>query len=152
MHELPKVRSQGNPKHLNIPNYAHFVPCTFSFSPVSAQVQVVPFLEYEKRWWGLYVLLVDFVPTAFVFYCICNICSFFLTVEPPLRKRHFLSKPDQDLVCRRFKNRVKFVSANSFVCGSYLSLGSFLNRFPLYIIKREKIAFPYFTTFLREFL
>ena len=67
--------------------------------------------------------------------------ALFLTVEPPLRKRHILSKPDQDLVCRRFKNRVKFVSANSFVCGSYLSLGSFLNRFPLYIIRREKLRF-----------
>ena len=100
-----------------------------------------------------------------VLYFACRFCTygfcillylqhllFFLTVEPPLRKRHFLSKPDQDLVCRRFKNTVKFASANSFVCGSYLSLGSFLNRFPLHIIRREKIAFPYFTTFLREFL
>ena len=77
MHELPSVRSQGTLTHLNILHYADFVPCTFSFSSVRVQVQAVPFLVYEKRRWGLYVLLLDFVPLAFVFDCICNIWSFF---------------------------------------------------------------------------
>ena len=51
-----------------------------------------------------------------------------------------------------FKNKVKFVSVNSFVGGSYLSLGNFLNRFPLHIIRRENIVFPYFTSFPVNFL
>ena len=55
------------------------------------------------------------------------------------------------IVGELFKNRVKFMSVNSFVGGSYLSLGTFLNRFPLHIIKRENIVFPYFTSFSREF-
>ena len=55
------------------------------------------------------------------------------------------------IVGELFKNRVKFMSVNSFVGGSYLSLGTFLNRFPLHIIRREDIVFPYFTSFSREF-
>ena len=43
MHELSSVRSQGTLVHLNILHYAHFAPCTFSFSSVSVQVQVGPF-------------------------------------------------------------------------------------------------------------
>ena len=39
------------------------------------------------------------------------------------------------------------MSANSFVCGSYPTSGTFLNRFPLYIIRRENSVFPYFTSF-----
>ena len=33
------------------------------------------------------------------------------------------------------------------VCGSYLSLDIFMNRFPLHIIRRENSEFPYFTSF-----
>ena len=33
------------------------------------------------------------------------------------------------------------------VCGSYLSLAIFMNRFPLHIIRRENSGFPYFTSF-----
>ena len=33
------------------------------------------------------------------------------------------------------------------VCGSYLSLGIFLNRFPLHIIRRENSEFPCFSSF-----
>ena len=47
IHELP--RSQGTLIQLNILHYARFVPCTFSFSSVGVQVQVVPFLVYEKK-------------------------------------------------------------------------------------------------------
>ena len=39
---------------------------------------------------------------------------------------------------------MKFVFANSFLCGSYLSSGTFLNRFLLLIIRRENSVFPYF--------
>ena len=39
------------------------------------------------------------------------------------------------------------MSANSFVCGSYPTSGTFLNRFPLHIIRRENSVFPYFTSF-----
>ena len=35
---------------------------------------------------------------------------------------------------------------------SYLSLGTFLNRFPLQMIRRENSAFPYFTLFPVNFL
>ena len=66
IHELP--RSQGTLIQLNILHYARFVPCTFSFSSVGVQVQVVPFLVYEKRRYSLYVLILDFVPLALVFY------------------------------------------------------------------------------------
>ena len=45
----PSVRSQGTLRHLNILHYADFVPCTFSFSSVGVQVQVVPFLAHVKR-------------------------------------------------------------------------------------------------------
>ena len=43
LHELSSVSSQGTLPHLNILHYAHFAPCTFSFSSVSVQVQVGPF-------------------------------------------------------------------------------------------------------------
>ena len=56
------------------------------------------------------------------------------------------------IVGELFKNRVKFMSVNSFVCWSYLSLGTFPNRFPLHIIRRENIVFPYFTSFPVNFL
>ena len=154
MHELPSVRSQGTLTHLNILHYADFVSCTFSFSSVRVQVQAVPFLVYEKRRWGLYVLLLDFVPSAFVFDCICNICSFFFDPRTDSSKNDifFLNLTKIEcIVGELFKNRVKFMSVNSFVCWSYLGLGTFLNRFPLHIIKRENIVFPYFTSFSREF-
>ena len=78
-----------------------------------------------------------FIHWAFVFYCIFFILNLTKT---------------ECIVGGLFKNRVKFVSANSFVCGSYLSFGTFLNRFPLYIIRREESVFPYFTLFSVNFL
>ena len=42
--------------------------------------------------------------------------------------------------------------SSSFVCGSYLSLGIFLNRFPLHIMRRENSVFPYFSSFPMNFL
>ena len=56
------------------------------------------------------------------------------------------------IVGELFKNKVKFVSVNSFVCWSYFSLGTFLNRFPLHIIRRENSAFPNFASFPGNFL
>ena len=81
--------SQGTLLHLNILHHAYFVICTFSFSSVNVQVQAEPFHEYGKRQKGLYVLLLDFVPSAFVFYCICNICYFFLNVKPTVKGMTF---------------------------------------------------------------
>ena len=37
------------------------------------------------------------------------------------------------------------------VCGSYLSLGIFMNRFPLHIIRRENSEFPCFASFPANF-
>ena len=37
----------------------------------------------------MYVLPVGFVPSAFVFLCICNICCFFFTLEPTLVETTF---------------------------------------------------------------
>ena len=54
-----------------------------------SELKVVPFLMSGERWKGLYVLLLGFVPSAFVFYCVCNICSLFLTVEPTLQETTF---------------------------------------------------------------
>ena len=156
MHELPSVRSQGTLTHLNILHYADLVPCTFSFSSVRVQVQAVPFLVYEKRRWSLYVLLLDFVPLAFVFDCICNICSFFFfdpRTDSSKNDIFFLNLTKIEcIVGELFMNRVKFMSVNSFVGGSYLSLGTFLNRFTWHIIRRENIVFPYFTSFPVNFL
>ena len=143
MHGLPSVRSQGTLRHSNILHYADFVPFTVSFSSVGFQVQVVPFLVYEKRRYGLYVLLLDFVPSVFVFYCICNIRSFSKRrTDSKENDFFFLNLTIIDcIVGGLFKNRVKFVSANSFVCGSYVSLGTFLNRFPLRTKRREHSIF-----------
>ena len=95
-----------------------------------------------------------FIPWAFVFYCICNICSFFSRWTDSWGNDIFILNliKTECIVGGLFKNRVKFVSANSFVCGSYLSFGTFLNRFPLYIIRREESVFPYFTLFSVNFL
>ena len=54
-----------------------------------SELKVVPFLMSGERWKGLYVLLLGFVPSAFVFHCVCNICSLFLTVEPTLQEATF---------------------------------------------------------------
>ena len=140
--------------HLNILHYADFVSCTFSFSSVRVQVQAVPFLVYEKRRWSLYVLLLDFVPLAFVFDCICNICSFFFDPRTDSSKNDifFLNLTKIEcIVGELFMNKVKFVSVNSFVGGFYLSLGTFLKRFPLHIIRREKHCVSLFHIVFREF-
>ena len=94
-----------------------------------------------------------FIPWAFVFYCICNICSFFSRWTDSWGNDIFILNltKTECIVGGLFKNRVKFVSANSFVCGSYFSFGTFLNRFPLYIIRREESVFPYFTLFSVNF-
>ena len=99
-------------------------------------------------------LLLDFVPSAFVFYCICNICSFVKRRTDSWENDIFflnLTKIEY-IVGELLKNRVKFASASSFVCGSYLSLGIFLNRFPLHIMRRENSVFPYFSSFPVNFL
>ena len=44
---------------------------------LGSELKVVPFLMSEERWKGLYVLLLGFVPSAFVFYCVCNFVLFF---------------------------------------------------------------------------
>ena len=90
----------------------------------------------------MYVLLIGFVPSAFVFYSICNICSFFFCLK-------IYSRGDEIffLNLTKLKCIVKFLCASSFVCGSYLSLGIFLNRFLLHLIRKENSLFPYFISF-----
>ena len=155
MHELPSVRSQGTLIHLNILHYAHFVPWSVSFSSVSVQVQVLPFLLIRKRRWGLYVLLMDFYTLGFyIILYLQHLFFFFCRWTDSWGNDIFILNltKTECIVGGLFKNRVKFVSANSFVCGSYLSFGTFLNRFPLYIIRREESVFPYFTLFSVNFL
>ena len=83
------------------------------------------------------------LPSVFVFYCICNIRSFSKRrTDSKENDFFFLNLTIIDcIVGGLFKNRVKFVSANSFVCGSYVSLGTFLNRFPLHTKRREHSIF-----------
>ena len=64
------TRDSYTPKDSSL---CRFCALHVQFSSVGVQVQVVPFLVYEKRGKGVYVLLLDFVPSAFVFDCICNI-------------------------------------------------------------------------------
>ena len=61
---------QGTLLRLKILHYADFVLCTFSLVQLASKFS---FLVHEKRGKGVYVLLLDFVPSAFVFDCICNI-------------------------------------------------------------------------------
>ena len=71
LHELPSAtRDSSTPKD---PSLCRFCALHVKFSSVGVQVQVVSFLVHEKRGKGVYVLLLDFVPSAFVFDCICNI-------------------------------------------------------------------------------
>ena len=103
----------------------------------------------------MYVFLLDFVPLAFLFDCISNICFFIFNrrVDSWKNDIFFLNLTKIEcIVGELFKNKVKFVPVNSFVCWSYLSLGTFLNRFPLHIIRRENSAFPNFASFPVNFL
>ena len=95
-------------------------------------------------------MLLDFVHLALVFY---NVSAAFV----PLFFNHRTDSLGSDIfflnlnkieciVGEPFKNRVKLV------CRSYLSLGTFLNSFPLHMIRRENSAFPYFTLFPVNFL
>ena len=68
---------------------------------------------------------------------------FFLTVEPNLEGNDIFKTKIECIIDEPFKNIVKFVFANSFLYGSYLSSGTFLKRFPLLIIRRENSVFPY---------
>ena len=111
-----------------------FVPCTSSFSSVRVRVKSCA-VSHERRTLKRFVCFSSRFCTfgLCILLCLQHLFSFF-------KRRTYSSGNNifflnlikiECIVSELFKSSVKFVSANSFVCRSYLSLVTFSQQVPI---------------------
>ena len=109
---------------LNLLHYAHFVPCTSSFSSVRVWVESCA-VSHERRTLKRFVCFASrFCTFGFcILLCLQHLFSFFSRRTYSSGSNIFFLNliKIECIVSELFKSSVKFVSANSFVCRSYLS-------------------------------
>ena len=153
MHELPSVRSQGTLIQLNILIMHILCLARLVLVQLASMFNLCRFL-FTKNTDKVCMFCLDFVPLAFVFYCIWNVCSFFLTVESTLEKTTFsfwtwLRLSVSLVNC----SRIKWIRVREFVCVRILSnLGYFSEQVPIAHNKEREQCVSLFHIVSHEFI